>query len=257
MAWTNDIAVFATAGAAVAAIAIPITAFMRRPRLWIAADTDGIQTRLEAGDIPWVRLLVVNRRRRRAAQGTRVFVEHYRTGADPPISMGSPELGWPSAERSEGAGVVVFAGATRPIDFGHLTPVRRQEGEPIVTLANRDQILRTGGSWELDLALAMHGNGLLLADRRELLPPTENGYTVRLLIGADDGAARIYDVGINWDRNIGTPRAALESIQLTVREVRRASPVAFAKSMGRAFDVRRRSLGKRLTTPSARESDQS
>ena len=141
MPWTTDVEVFGTVGAVLAAVAVPLTNFARRPRLAITADTDGIHTRLEAGEIPWIRVLVENGKRRRAAQGTRVFVEHYRSAEGPPITMGTPELGWPSTEVRDGGGTVVFAGARRPIDFGHLIVVRRQDGEPILTMENREAIL--------------------------------------------------------------------------------------------------------------------
>jgi hypothetical protein len=222
MAWTGDLAAFGTAGAVVAAVAVPLTAFARRPRLSLAPGVEGVHTRVEAEQYPWLRLVVRNSRRRRAAQDTRVMVEHYRKAAGgEPVGMGSPELGWPSADVAPGSGVVVFAGAQRPIDFGHLGLIRRDnDGKPVVTLANMDTILDSGGSWELDLALAMHSQGLTIADRRELLPPVERGYVVRLLVGAEDGAARTYEVSVDWNGAAPNPKAALESVHLAVREVR-------------------------------------
>jgi hypothetical protein len=39
-----------------------------------------------------------------------------------------------------------------------------------------------------------------VTDDRDKLPPVEGGYTIRLL-GADDGAARAFEVDIAWDSN--------------------------------------------------------
>jgi hypothetical protein len=51
-------------------------------------------------------------------------------------------------------------------------------------------------SWYLRLTLAFD---LDINDDRDKLPPVEGGYVVRLLVGADDGAARVFDVDINWN----------------------------------------------------------
>ena len=59
-------------------------------------------------------------------------------------------------------------------------------------------------------------------DDRDKLPPVENGYTIRLLVGADDGTARSFEVDIAWD---GDPRLSAEEVlasaldRLAVREV--------------------------------------
>ena len=56
-----------------------------------------------------------------------------------------------------------------------------------------------------------------LADMREHLAPAQNAYTVSLLVGADDGAARAFDVDGKWAGHATDPNAALRSIQLAVR----------------------------------------
>lgn len=73
--------------------------------------------------------------------------------------------------------------------------------------------------WYLRLALAF---GLDINDNRDKLPPVEGGYAVRLLVGADDGAARAFEVDIDWD---GDPNLKPDEVLATtldhlhVREV--------------------------------------
>jgi hypothetical protein len=50
--------------------------------------------------------------------------------------------------------------------------------------------------WYLRLALAF---GLDMNDDRDKLPPVKGGYVIRLLVGADDGAARKFKVHIDWN----------------------------------------------------------
>ena len=73
-----------------------------------------------------------------------------------------------------------------------------------------------GGQWQLRLGL---GGGLVIADYREYLPPGE--WIIRLTVGADDGAARTYDVHISWDGSESDPGAALDNAldRLAVIEV--------------------------------------
>jgi hypothetical protein len=52
----------------------------------------------------------------------------------------------------------------------------------------------------------------------------KNGYIVRLVVGADDGPARRFDVDVNWAGDAPDGAAALQSIQLEVRRVRRRDP---------------------------------
>ena len=70
-------------------------------------------------------------------------------------------------------------------------------------------------TWHLHLALA----GVVPGDHRDWLPPTEQGYVVRLVIGADDGGARRYDVRLQWDGSATSARAALDSVGLAVSSV--------------------------------------
>jgi hypothetical protein len=65
--------------------------------------------------------------------------------------------------------------------------------------------------------------GMDLADNRDKLPPVEGGYVIRLVIGADDGAAVAYNVHVDWegDPDLG-PEAVLASAleHLAVTRVR-------------------------------------
>ena len=71
-------------------------------------------------------------------------------------------------------------------------------------------------AWYLDLG------ELDVNDDRDKLKPIDGGYTIRLLVGADDGAARRFDVDIAWD---GNPKLSPEEVlasaldHLAVREV--------------------------------------
>jgi hypothetical protein len=71
--------------------------------------------------------------------------------------------------------------------------------------------------WRLVLALA----GSAPNDERHILPPVANGYAIRLVIGASDGAARTFEVDLDWDSAAPTAASALHSVfdHLAVRGV--------------------------------------
>jgi hypothetical protein len=229
--------VAATAGILIAAL-VAFMPFVRRPRLSVEEDEERVASRVEritgVGLLPHVRLLVANRKWRRAAQETRVFVEWYREqDGESRVSLGHPPLFWPSVPEEEATGgVVVFAGGRRPVGLGTLIRVRlsksgRIERPPAWTQGLSASVSLTesksphipeGGAdgWYLFLA------ELDINDDRDKLPPVENGYTIRLLVGADDGAARAYEVDISWDGDPKqTPDEVLASAldHLGVREV--------------------------------------
>jgi hypothetical protein len=54
-----------------------------------------------------------------------------------------------------------------------------------------------------------------------MLPPRPGGYIIQLLVGADDGAARTFDVHVNWARDAPDAAMALDSVQIGVTRVRR------------------------------------
>jgi hypothetical protein len=211
------------AAAALGVVIAGLVAFMpylRRPRMSLAEDQDKTHSRVETtplGPVPYLRILAGNAKRRRAAQGTRVMVEGYRPLVEvggAMTTLGHPSLGWPSApEANETAAVTVFAGGFRPLGLGRLIRVRQaQDGtlmRPGVALPD-GQVVPGPPHYEVDpgepfavgwyfwLQLAFEQD---LSDNRDKLPPIDGGYLIRLLIGADDGAARSYDVHIRWDGN--------------------------------------------------------
>lgn len=127
-------------------------------------------------------------------------------------TLGHPSLDWPSTgEAAATAAVTVFAGGTRPITLGYFIRVRRDPSTGALlrpTLIDDDQGRDFPGpphyardadfddeseGWYLRLALAW---GLDINDDRDKLPPVDDGYIVRLLVGADDGKARTFTVHI-------------------------------------------------------------
>jgi hypothetical protein len=225
--------------AAIGILIAALVAFMpyaRRPRLSLEEDEDRVQSRVEetpVGSLPHVRLLVANKRWRRAAQGTRVFLEWYAPQNGERVSLAYPWLGWPSAPEAATGSVVVFARGRRPVSLGKFI---RVGADTDGTLWRPETYSLTVGPpggprtfphiepmsgfvathWYLYLA------ELDVNDDRDKLPPVENGYTIRLLVGADDGAARSYEVDISWD---GDPKQSADEVlasaldHLAVREV--------------------------------------
>ena len=199
-AWVDWAQVVAAVFAVVAALAIPITAYFRRPSLRLLEAGVSRHSAIEAGGFAYLRLTVENKPRRRAARSTRVHVEGYRRVGEAEselVSLGHPMLGWPSAgeEADEGA-VTVYSGTSRPIGLGHFVNARRGadgrlvrgSGEWIASYAREDP----EASWHLLLDL----HNLDIRNDRDKLPPGD--WLVRLLVGAADGDARRYDVQIAW-----------------------------------------------------------
>lgn len=233
--WTRigDISTVVTAvlGAVIAAL-VAYMPYVRRPRLLLRDDEDRTQSAVEEtpyGEIPYVRILAGNKRGRRAAQGTRVMVEGYRSLSEdgaPMKTLGHPSLGWPSApEANETASVTVFAGGYRPIGLGRLVRARLDPSGDLARPAPAPDLVgrpwphfeeNPGGSspggWYLWLDLAF---GQDLNDDRDKLPPTTDGYAIRLVIGADDGPARSYDVHIRWD---GDPDRSADEVMASALE---------------------------------------
>jgi hypothetical protein len=243
--------VAAVAGLGVAGL-VAFMPYARRPRLSVTEDAERVQSRVEQiraeqvdiGDIPHVRLLVGNKRGRRAAQATRVLVEWYQPRGGRKESLAHPSLAWPSTTEAEATGsVVVFAGGHRPVSLARLIRVRLDDDGNI---SRPERWVTTPGGLGLSrfpqgpntlvltpLSFPHFPDGeaegwyLFLAeldvnDDRDKLPPVEGGYTIRLLVGADDGAARAFEVDISWDGNPAlTPEEVLASAldRLAVREV--------------------------------------
>lgn len=200
-AWAQ---VAAAVFAVLAAITIPLTAYRRRPDLELTEQDADRHSRVEGPAGAHLRLFVANGSRRRAAQATRVLVEGYRPLRDPDgwISLSHPSLGWPSAiDAGEGA-VTLYSGSGRPIGLGIFARARRRpdgtlvrapggpDGDHIAIYGAGDP---EGASWHLILAL----QGLsIISDDRDKLPAGE--WVIRLLVGANDGDARRYDVHVAW-----------------------------------------------------------
>jgi type II secretory pathway pseudopilin PulG len=184
---------------------------LRRPSLALTDDR-GLHSRVETDRVAYVRVVVSNEPERRAARGTRVLIDRYWPVDDPSkvTTLGSPSLGWPSATaESADASVVVFAGASRPVDFGVL--LQHEPGtafEPV----NPFNPPEPSGPWHLRLALA---GDIALSSEREYLPP--GAWVVRLILGADEVDGQAYDVAISWADGGDGPAATLESLAVQVR----------------------------------------
>jgi hypothetical protein len=189
-----------------------LVAFMpyaRRPKLRIEEERDRANSRVESSDLgglPHVRLLVSNARGRRAAQGARVLVEGYTEVAAHEatfVTFGHPSLQWPTASDVDAAAVTVFGGGARPITLGYFVRAWRDQ-DGLHYVPEHDE---KAEAWYLLLTI-----GLDINDDREKLPPVEDGYSIKLLVGADDGAARRFTVYINWNGDPGqTPYQVLAS----------------------------------------------
>jgi hypothetical protein len=232
--------VAAVAGIVIAAL-VAVMPFARRPRLSVSEDPERVHSRVEAtsvGQLPHVRLLVANQKRRRAAQGTRVLVEWYQARNGERVSLSHPSLGWPSApESEESASVVVFAGGHRAVSLARLIRVLVEDDGGIRRPDTYTQTIGATGPgprrfphlddvpprYEETACWYLYLAELDVNDDRDKLPPVENGYTIRLLVGADDGAARAFEVDLSW---VGDPRLSAEEVlasaldHLAVREVR-------------------------------------
>lgn len=240
-AWTDEVSaiasIVAAGGAVIAAIFVPITTFYRRPSLSLDEDAAHTLSRVEGEGFPYVRLVVRNKGWRRKARRTQVLVARHQEqrAGSPVVTMGSPALHWTSVFGEDDV-IDLFAGSERPIDFGWLLPVGHTSGELDARSLDADTLpkprlggqelpalvfpnpkaanFRAGGDrWFLRFALA---RGLEIKDQREYLPPTLDGYVVRLEVGADDGKARKYDVYVNWDGSASDAESALKSVQLEV-----------------------------------------
>jgi hypothetical protein len=205
-AWA-DWAVVATAVAAVLiAAAVPLTAYLRRPNLRLIEEGAARHSHIESDGLAYLRLVVENGRRRRAAKETRVIVEGYRPQGQSEgelVSLAHPSLGWPSAveARSEAtvAAVTVYSGAGRPVEFGRFIRAKRTADGRLMRgpVGNIAQYASGDPDATWHLMLGLHDLDIL--DDRDKLPPGR--WIVRLLVGADDGDAHRYDVHVAWNES--------------------------------------------------------
>jgi hypothetical protein len=222
-ATTFEWAQLVTAAAAVViAVLVAFMPYARRPKLSVEEDRDRSNSRVEQdvrlGSLPHARLLVANAKRRRAAQGARVLVEGYTVvGSHQPAldTLGHPSLQWPSASEEVLTTATVFGGGTRPITLGFFIRVRKDADGALHYVRERNYRPGEADAWYFKLAI-----GIDIVENRDKLPPVEDGYMIKLLVGADDGAARSFTVHIDWDGNPDRPpaqvlRSALEHLAVS------------------------------------------
>jgi hypothetical protein len=206
-------------GALAVAGAVPLTRHFRAPSLTLHEDTPRLHSHVEGNGLPYVRLVVRNKGWRRVARQARLFAAWYAEQGltTSPLTMGSPELSWTSLVRDD---ALVFPAGERPVDLGILFPATRDNFGQLVESHPDDDaetiIKLRRGEWQFKFALA---HNLLIVDRREFVPPTPNGYVVRVELGAEEGPARRYDVHVNWDGKARDAQAALDSVQLAIERV--------------------------------------
>jgi hypothetical protein len=219
------------------AIAAAVVPYWRRPNLSLHEDTEQTHSRVEGDGFAYLRLLVRNAKRKRSAKHARVVLDGYRSGeANAPLArLGSPFLGWPSAfgQDSDSYVSVVFSDATRPIGLGRFVRVRVNPDESLEREARyRQDFAPTppgpirhfpdaegapDARWHLHLELA---DNAAISDERDWLPP--GLWTVRLIVGADDGDAHAYEVDVAWAGDEPSAEGVLKSAlnSLKVRSAR-------------------------------------
>ena len=210
--WVDGAQVAAAVFAVLAAVAIPLTAFWRRPRLTLT-DKDAKRHSHVESNAPHLRLLVENKARRRAARGARVIVEGYRRQSDPPdqwTSMAHPSLAWPSATEATSGEVTIYSGSGRPIGLGIFIRARRTPDGTLIRAQGRIAEYAPddpeGASWHLCLTL----HALDILNDRDKLPADQ--WVIRLLLGADDGDAERYDVYVAWSGDAKDGEAVLTEV---------------------------------------------
>lgn len=229
--------------ALVASIAAFVIPYWRRPSLSLQEDPERTHSRVEGNGIPHIRLLVRNAKGKRSAKQARVVLDGYRSAASPsPLTrLGSPFLAWPSAfgQDSDSYISVVFSDAARPVGLGQFRRVRvnpdgkleRAEvytqtvgaiGEPAGVVHFPDLAAAPDARWHLHLELA---DAYEIVDERDWLPP--GAWTVRLIVGADDGDAHAYEVDVAWagDESDGEAvlKAALDRLEVRPDRQRRGN----------------------------------
>jgi hypothetical protein len=206
--------------------------YARRPKLSLREDESREHSRVEGNGIPHVRALVANAKHKRSAMHARVVLDGYRrVGGSGWTRLGGPFLAWPSVfgQDSDAYADVIFPGSARPVGIGQLMRIAEKvwreraahlESQP--GTATLEQFLATKAAerentWRLKLELP--GN-FMLTDGRDVLDP--GAWTIRLIVGADDGDARTYELDIAWKADHPDAQAALDYVldHLAVRRVR-------------------------------------
>ena len=224
----------------IGAVALP---YWRRPNLSLREDAERTHSQVEGDGAPYVRLVVRNAKGKRSAKNARVVLDGYRRAGstDRLTRLGSPFLGWPSVfgQDSDSYVSVVFSDAARPVGLGRFRRVRVNPDDGLLEREERYRldlgaasVVTTSGPapvrhfpdapdarWHLHLELA---DAAEITDERDWLSPGE--WTVRLIVGADDGDAHAYDIELGWDGREGDATTVLETAldSLTVRHARAA-----------------------------------
>lgn len=97
--------------------------------------------------------------------------------------------------------------------------VRVDAEDALHYVRERDYRPGEADAWYLKLTI-----GLDIKDDRDKLPPVDDGYMIRLVVGADDGAARTFNVHIDWNGDPAqSPQEVLTSVldRLAVTHVTR------------------------------------
>jgi len=199
--------------------------YARRPKLTLKAD-DGTHSYVEGDGKPYLRVLAHNEKGKRSAKRARLVLDGYKAQDDdgPYKRLGSPFLGWPSVfgQDSDSYVEVVFADAERPVSIGHFAAIEidKQRNRPnrvrvgnewLVEEFNR---LEGGRTWYMHLDMA---SSFFITEDRDWLAPGE--WTIRVILGADDGDARAYKVNLAWKGIEPTANvlllAVLDSLEVT------------------------------------------
>jgi hypothetical protein len=120
---TSSLATWAQVATAVFAVLIaalvPLSAYLRRPKVTLGEDERGEYSEIAGGVEPPLRLLARNARRRRAAHKTTVELVGYRRKTETEWKwLGNLPLHWTGT--STEVAVTVYSGATRPVELGSL-----------------------------------------------------------------------------------------------------------------------------------------
>jgi hypothetical protein len=213
---------FTAVVAVLIAAPVPLSAYLRRPKLTLAMDARGEYTVLRRPNEARIPLLAHNARRRRAAHGTRVELIGCRSELEGVLDAtegwawyGNLPFRW-TGRATEGA-ATVYAGATRPVDFLSLSKGLPRDWQPPPDLANQPAAepqaeVDRKSVWLLHLGVR-EGATVALSPGR---------WVIRVLIGAREGDAATYDVAIEWS-GATTLDAAFNSLEL---ELRRSDPSA-------------------------------
>lgn len=207
--WAIDLGLVLAIIALVLTLATSVAPFLRRPRVLLAADNEG-HSRVEGNGVPHLRLPISNGRWLRSARRVRVVLDAYKmVGSRDLTRLASPFLAWPSVFGQDGDSYVevIFPGAERPVGLGQFFRIRRdaegrvwREAGHIATYAPSDQ----EAAWCMHLELA---GGFSITDDRDWLSP--GAWSIRLIVGAEDGEARIYEIGLSWG---GDPKQTADDI---------------------------------------------